>query len=148
MSDTFSITQLVTIAVFLSVLIGIMVLVRRYKEPLAKQLGGQRRIKLMEDTPIGANERAKLVQVDGQTFLIVSAKNQSPVVVPFDTLEAFDSDATSSAKPPTAPRVKPAAKSASKSASNFASQSASNTTFLEAMKQARLRNPNLGLDQS
>lgn len=144
MSDTFSITQLVTIAVFLSVLIGIMVLVRRYKEPLAKQLGGQRRIKLMEDTPIGANERAKLVQVDGQTFLIVSAKNQSPVVVPFDTFEAFDSDATSSAKPPTAPRVKPAAKSAS----NFASQSASNTTFLEAMKQARLRNPNLGLDQS
>ena len=149
MSDTFSITQLVTIAVFLSVLIGIMVLVRRYKEPLAKQLGGQRRIKLMEDTPIGANERAKLVQVDGQTFLIVSAKNQSPVVVPFDTFEAFDSDATSSAK---SPRVKPAAKSASKSASNFASnfasQSASNTTFLEAMKQARLRNPNLGLDQS
>lgn len=144
MSDTFSITQLVTIAVFLSVLIGIMVLVRRYKEPLAKQLGGQRRIKLMEDTPIGANERAKLVQVDGQTFLIVSAKNQSPVVVPFDTFEAFDSDATSSAKSPTAPRVKPAAKSAS----NFASQSASNTTFLEAMKQARLRNPNLGLDQS
>ena len=152
MSDTFSITQLVTIAVFLSVLIGIMVLVRRYKEPLAKQLGGQRRIKLMEDTPIGANERAKLVQVDGQTFLIVSTKNQSPVVVPFDTFEAFDSDATSSAKSPTAPRVKPAAKSASKSASNFASnfasQSASNTTFLEAMKQARLRNPNLGLDQS
>ncbi|MBL6783233.1 MAG: FliO/MopB family protein [Alphaproteobacteria bacterium] len=140
MSDTFSITQLVTIAVFLSVLIGIMVLVRRYKEPLAKQLGGQRRIKLMEDTPIGANERAKLVQVDGQTFLIVSAKNQSPVVVPFDTFEAFDSDATSSAKS--------ASKSASNFASNFASQSASNTTFLEAMKQARLRNPNLGLDQS
>ena len=55
MSDTFSITQLVTIAVFLSALIGMMVLVRRFKEPLSKQLGGQRRIKLMEDTSIGMN---------------------------------------------------------------------------------------------
>ena len=153
MSDTFSITQLVTIAVFLSVLIGIMVLVRRYKEPLTKQLGSQRRIKLMEDTPIGANERAKLIKVDGQTFLIVSAKNQSPVVVPFDAvpfdaLDAKDSDTASSAKQITAPKIKSAGKSADKSATKPATKSASNTPFLEAMKQARLRNPNLGLDQS
>ena len=134
MSDTFSITQLIIITAFLSVLIGVMFVVRRYKEPLSKQLGGQRRIKLMEDTSIGANERAKLIEVDGQVFLIISAKNQPPSVMPFDQV---------SANPPKT--IRPAATGSQLAKS---SKDKSNTPFLEAMKQARLRNPNLGLDQS
>jgi flagellar biogenesis protein FliO len=134
MSDTFSITQLIIITAFLSVLIGVMFVVRRYKEPLSKQLGGQRRIKLMEDTSIGANERAKLIEVDGQVFLIISAKNQPPSVMPFDQV---------SANP--AKTIRPAATGSQPAKS---SKDKSNTPFLEAMKQARLRNPNLGLDQS
>ncbi|MGB1918826.1 MAG: hypothetical protein ACPHW3_06170 [Candidatus Puniceispirillales bacterium] len=134
MSDTFSITQLVTIAVFLSALIGMMVLVRRFKEPLSKQLGGQRRIKLMEDTSIGTHERAKLIEVDGQSFLIISAKNQPPAIVPFDE--------THGSKPTVIPTSIP------KQAKASGANTPSNAPFLEAMKQARRRNPNLGLDQS
>ena len=134
MSDTFSITQLIIITAFLSVLIGLMFVVRRYKEPLSKQFGGQRRIKLMEDTSIGANERAKLIEVDGQVFLIISAKNQPPSVMPFD--QATASPAKS---------IRPATAG---SQSAKPSKDKSNTPFLEAMKQARLRNPNLGLDRS
>lgn len=139
MSDTFSITQLITIAIFLSALIGMMIVVRRYKEPLSKQLGGKKRIKLIEDTPIGTNERAKLVQVDDQTFLIISAKNQPSSIVPFD--ERYGD------QPPVIPTSVPKRANATTQQVSSKEEKPANTPFLEAMKQARRRNPNLGLDQ-
>jgi flagellar biogenesis protein FliO len=153
MSDTFSITQLIIITAFLSVLIGVMFVVRRYKEPLSKQLGGQRRIKLMEDTSIGANERAKLIEVDGQVFLIISAKNQPPSVMPFDpTTAAFAHNGQGGHGNQSGRVVQPSAQtkpaSPQKSQQPRSQQATKNTPFMEAMKQARLRNPNLGLDQS
>jgi hypothetical protein len=88
----------------------------------------------MEDTPIGTHERAKLIQVDGQSFLIISAKNQPPAIVPFDE--------THGNKPKVLPTSIP------KQAKASGANTPSNAPFLEAMKQARRRNPNLGLDQS
>jgi flagellar biogenesis protein FliO len=144
MSETFTYSQLITVTVFLSVLIGLMFLVRRFKGPLKAQLGGDRRIKLIEDTGIGGHERIKLVTIDGQTYLVLTTKNQAPVMMPMDS--------PPSAMPAAGPKrsaPKPASPAPKAAADQNSQRQASTTTpFLKAMQQARQRNPLLGLSQS
>jgi len=144
MSETFTYSQLITITVFLSVLIGLMFLAKRFKGPLKAQFGSDRRIKLIEDTGIGGHERIKLVEIDKQTYLVLTTKNQAPVMMPLET-----------ARPPVSTaQAKPIAK-APNSPSSGASphpkasvEATATTPFLKAMQQARQRNPLLGLSQS
>ena len=144
MSETFTYSQLITITVFLSVLIGLMFLARRFKGPLKAQFGSDRRIKLIEDTGIGGHERIKLVTIDRKTYLVLTTKNQAPVIMPVETA------------PPSlsAAGTKPTGKTPTNSASGASpdqktSAEASTTSpFLKAMQQARQRNPLLGLSQS
>ena len=164
MSETFTYSQLITITVFLSVLIGLMFLVRRFKGPLKAQLGSDRRIKLIEDTGIGGNERIKLVTIDGQAYLVLTTKNQAPVMMPVDSPRP-----TMPAAGPKLPAQKPARPSSKVAADqnspdqnspnrnstnqnspnrNFQDQAPTTSPFLKAMQQARQRNPLLGLSQS
>lgn len=159
MSETFTYSQLITITVFLSVLIGLMFLVRRFKGPLKAQLGSDRRIKLIEDTGIGGNERIKLVTIDGQAYLVLTTKNQAPVMMPVDSPRP-----TMPAAGPKLPAQKPARPTSKVAADqnspdqnstnqnspnrNFQDQAPTTSPFIKAMQQARQRNPLLGLSQS
>jgi flagellar biogenesis protein FliO len=115
-----------------------MLVLRRFRDPLAAQLGGQRRIALVEDTSIGGGERIKLVTIDQLPYAIVTTKNQQPVVVPLDAPQ------TRSSKPQSQPSASP--KPAPAKASG-AGDNGETLPFLQAMKQARSRNPKLGFDQ-
>jgi len=142
MTNIFATNQFLIIGMFLIALVGLMALVRRFRDPLASQLGGQRRIKLIEDTSIGANERIKLVTIDGVQYAIITCKNQQPVVVP---LEDAGTEARKPAPKPAAPqKVTPAQSPAGAKDTDTNSMA---QPFLQAMKKARSRNPLLGFDK-
>jgi flagellar biogenesis protein FliO len=140
MVSIFDTNQFLIIGVFLIALIGLMLVLRRFRDPLAAQLGGQRRIALVEDTSIGGGERIKLVTIDQLPYAIVTTKNQQPVVVPLDAPQ------TRSSKPQSQPSAASKPAPAKASAAN-AGDGGETLPFLQAMKQARLRNPKLGFDQ-
>ena len=140
MVSIFDTSQFLIIGVFLIALIGLMLVLRRFRDPLAAQLGGQRRIALVEDTSIGGGERIKLVTIDQLPYAIVTTKNQQPVVVPLETAQTRSSKRQSQ---PSA-SAKPALPKASAAS---ATDEAETLPFLQAMKQARSRNPKLGFDQ-
>ena len=138
MINVFATNQFLVIGIFLIVLVGLMILARKFRDPLAAQLGGQRRIKLIEDTSIGASDRIKLVTIDDVQYAIITSKNQQPVVVPLAETGMPANKPQSS--PKSAPPKKP----------DTASQDDSATMaqpFLQAMKKARSRNPLLGFDK-
>lgn len=138
MTTIFTTNQFLVIGLFLIVLVGLMMLVRRYKDPLASQLGGQRRVRLVEDTAIGSNERIKLVTIDGAHYAVITSKNQQPVILTLDQAEARDGKDVSHPKPEKADK----AKTTSSQSSDTIAQ-----PFLQAMKRARSRNPLLGFDK-
>jgi len=135
MVSIFDTSQFLIIGGFLIALIGLMLVLRRFRDPLAAQLGGQRRIALVEDTSIGNGERIKLVTIDQLPYAIITTKNQQPVVVPLDASQARSS------KPQSHPNA------STKSSTTSAADDAETLPFLQAMKQARSRNPKLGFDQ-
>jgi len=140
MTSIFATNQFLIIGLFLLALVGLMMLVRRFKDPIASQLGGQRRIRLIEDTSIGAGDRIKLVMIDQVPYAIVTSKGQQPVVI---TLEEA---ATAAGK--SAAASKPATPAGPPAAPDTANETAAlQQPFLQAMKKARLRNPLLGLDK-
>ncbi|XDZ64953.1 hypothetical protein AB8880_08440 [Alphaproteobacteria bacterium LSUCC0684] len=142
MTNIFATNQFLIVGLFLIALIGLMVLVRRFRDPLASQLGGQRRIKLIEDTSIGATERIKLVTIDTIQYAIITSKNQQPVVVP---LEDTGTDARKSApKPAALPKATP---TRSQAGAEDTGRNSMAEPFLQAMKKARSRNPLLGFDK-
>jgi len=140
MVSIFDTNQFLIIGVFLIALIGLMLVLRRFRDPLAAQLGGQRRIALVEDTSIGGGERIKLVTIDQLPYAIVTTKNQQPVVVPLDAPQPRSSKPQS--QPGASSKPAPA-----KASSASAADDAETLPFLQAMKQARSRNPKLGFDQ-
>ena len=140
MVSIFDTNQFMIIGVFLIALIGLMLVLRRFRDPLAAQLGGQRRIALVEDTSIGGGERIKLVTIDQLPYAIVTTKNQQPVVVPLDAPQP------QSSKPQSQPSAASKPAPAKASAAN-AGDGGETLPFLQAMKQARSRNPKLGFDQ-
>ncbi len=135
MVSIFDTSQFLIIGVFLIALIGLMLVLRRFRDPLAAQLGGQRRIALVEDTSIGAGERIKLVTIDQMPYAIITTKNQQPVVVPLDEPKIRASKTDSKSTPP------------AKTLAASAADDAETLPFLQAMKQARSRNPKLGFDK-
>jgi len=140
MTNIFATNQFLIIGVFLIVLVGLMILVRRFRDPLSSQLGGQRRIKLIEDTAISSTERIKLVAINDLPYAIITTKNQQPVVVP---LEEAGTD-------PRKPAPGPSASTKAASGSSGKTDTDKNSMaqpFLQAMKKARSRNPLLGFDK-
>ena len=77
--------QLIIIVSFLSVMMLGWLLVRRYRGRIVRNLTSGKRLRLLEETSLSPQERLRLVAVDSQPFLIVSAKGQAPVITPVIT---------------------------------------------------------------
>ncbi len=75
--------QQITITLaFLSVMIAILFFLRRKGGAIRSSLHAGRRIHVIEDTAVAQGERLRLVQIDEQTFVMVSAKGTAPSLVP------------------------------------------------------------------
>ena len=74
--------QIMITLAFLGIMIGVLFLLRRKGSAIRSSLHGGRRITIIEDTAVAQGERLRLVQIDDQTFVMISAKGVAPSLVP------------------------------------------------------------------
>jgi flagellar biogenesis protein FliO len=67
---------------FLGVMIAVLFFLRRKGSIIRSSLHSDRRIHVIEDTAVAHGERLRLIQVDDQMFVMVSAKGATPSLVP------------------------------------------------------------------
>ena len=77
---TVSVSQYLTLAVFMLLLAGIWYLVQRNREALTHRTGKGRRISVLEVTALSPVDRAMILAVDGQEFLVLRSKGTAPVI--------------------------------------------------------------------
>ena len=77
--------QIVVTAVFLGVMLAVLIVLRRKGGAIRASLKAGKRIAVKEDTAVSPTERLRLISVDDSEFLMLSAKGQAPVLMPFTT---------------------------------------------------------------
>jgi len=75
--------QIVVTAVFLSVMLVVLMILRRKGGAIRATLKAGKRIAVIEDTAVSPTERLRLISVDDSEFLMLSVKGQSSVLMPF-----------------------------------------------------------------
>ena len=75
--------QIVVTAVFLGVMLVVLIILRRKGGAIRASLKAGKRIAVIEDTAVSPTERLRLISVDDSEFLMLSAKGQAPVLMPF-----------------------------------------------------------------
>ena len=75
--------QIVVTAVFLGVMLVVLIILRRKGGAIRASLKAGKRIAVIEDTAVSPTERLRLISVDDSEFLMLSAKGQAPVLIPF-----------------------------------------------------------------
>lgn len=66
--------QIIVILIFLLLLIGALIFVRKYQGNLSRRLHRTSRIRQVENIALAPNQRLHLVEVDNQTFLLHTSK--------------------------------------------------------------------------
>ena len=80
--------QIVVTAVFLGVMLFMLIVLRRKGGAIRASLKAGKRIAVIEDTAVSQSERLRLISVDDSEFLMLSAKGQVPILMPFTTPSA------------------------------------------------------------
>ncbi|MGA1187308.1 MAG: hypothetical protein ACO3WT_08185 [Candidatus Puniceispirillaceae bacterium] len=80
--------QIVVTAVFLGVMLVVLIVLRRKGGAIRASLKAGKRIAVIEDAAVSPTERLRLISVDDSEFLMLSAKGQAPVLMPFTTAKA------------------------------------------------------------
>jgi hypothetical protein len=75
--------QIVVTAVFLAVMVVILIVLRRKGGAIRASLKAGKRILVLEDTSVSSTERLRLISIDKNEFVMLSAKGQPPVLLPF-----------------------------------------------------------------
>ena len=141
---------LITLA-FLALMLMLLVIVRRFRGGIRKRFQQEKRMHLIEEMSISPHERLRLVDIAGTTFLIFTAKGQPGTIVQLDknlpvtqpSVQKPASSAKQISKPaPSIPTAKPASQTI-----KAESLDAEENPISAAIKQARLRNPKLGLEE-
>lgn len=78
--DIVGLQQIVITFLFLSVLVGVLIFLRRKGSFIRANLHKDKRIQLVEETAISPSEKLRLVSIDGQMFVMASAKGVQPVL--------------------------------------------------------------------
>ena len=73
--------QILITAAFLSVMILLLVILRRKSTVIRASMKAGKRINIVEDTAISPTERLRLLRVDSTHFIMVSAKGHAPSLV-------------------------------------------------------------------
>ena len=75
--------QIVVTAAFLGVMLVMLMILRRKGGAIRASLKAGKRIAVIEDTAISPSERLRLISVDESEFLMLTAKGQAPIIMPF-----------------------------------------------------------------
>ena len=74
--------QIVITAAFLGVMILMLIILRRKSTVIRASMKAGKRLSVVEDTAVSPTERLRLITVDAQEFIMVSAKGHAPSLVP------------------------------------------------------------------
>ena len=74
--------QIVITAAFLGVMILISIILRKKSTVIRASMKAGKRVSVVEDTAVSPTERLRLVKIDAQEFIMVSAKGHAPSLVP------------------------------------------------------------------
>ena len=141
---------LITLA-FLTLILLLLLIVRKFRGGIKKRLQPDKRMNLIEELSISQHERLRLVDVAGTTFLIFTSKGQPSSIVQLDinlpsSKPAAQKPASQSVQPsrpnPSLPTAKPASQTI-----KAETLDTEENPISAAIKQARLRNPKLGLEE-
>lgn len=152
--NPFSYEQVTIIFIFLSILLGILLFVRKNRGRFSITLQNEKAIFVMEDTAISPSERLRLIKVGDEIFLMASSKGVSAQLVKLDSensiskqtkidnqqIKNINQSPLSESKVKQHNKIELTAKSANVSLTQTKS-------IFDAIKQARTKNPLLGLNK-
>ena len=155
--NPFSYEQVAIIFLFLSVMVGVPLFVRLNRGKL--KLQPEKTITILEDTAISQTERLRLIKVGDEAFLMSTVKGQSPQLI---RLNAENTAAKHAEKQrsenlrtlksvrirsPFGNRAERSSEDNAKSQSSGKTKTTQTESIFDAIKQARNKNPLLGLDK-
>ncbi|MBC2834772.1 flagellar biosynthetic protein FliO [Paragemmobacter straminiformis] len=79
--------QLITLGLFMAVLGLGWLVVQINKGGMSRRIAGDRRVRLVESAALSPTDRAMILAVDGQEFLVLKAKGAAPVMQPLPKRE-------------------------------------------------------------
>ena len=88
--------QILVTAVFLGIMLVVLIILRRNGGAIRASLKAGKRIAVVEDAAVSPTERLRLISVDDREFLMLSAKGQAPVLIPFAAQLAVSAKAVAS----------------------------------------------------
>ena len=152
--NPFSYEQVTIIFIFLSILLGVLLFVRKNRGRFSIKLQNEKAIFVMEDTAISPSERLRLIKVGDEIFLMASGKGISAQLVKLDSgnsilrqtkidnrqIKNINQSSQSESKVKQHNKLELTAKSANASLTQTKS-------IFDAIKQARTKNPLLGLNK-
>ena len=152
--NPFSYEQVTIIFIFLSILLGILLFVRKNRGRFSIKLQNEKAIFVMEDTAISPSERLRLIKVGDEIFLMASGKGVSAQLVKLDSgnsilrqtkidnrqIKNINQSLQSESKVKQHNKLELTANSANASLTQTKS-------IFDAIKQARTKNPLLGLNK-
>ena len=155
--NPFNYEQVAIIFIFLSILIGILFFVRKNKFILKTKLQHEKSISVIEDVAINQTERLRLVKVGNETFLMSSGKGISAQLIKLDPentaskISKFQNFENKNSKQTMKSQLN-ANKKENQKAINLTekigeSKLINTKSIFDAIKQARSKNPLLGLDK-
>ena len=74
--------QILITAAFLGVMILMLIILRRKSTVIRASMKAGKRVIVVEDTAVSPTERLRLLKIDTQEFIMVSAKGHAPILVP------------------------------------------------------------------
>ena len=155
--NPFNYEQVAIIFLFLSILIGALFFVRKNKFILKTKLQNEKSISVLEDVAINQTERLRLVKVGDETFLMSSGKGVSAQLIKLDpenvaakisklqNLENKKSTQPVKSQPNANKRENQ--KTVNLTEKIGESKLINTKSLFDAIKQARSKNPLLGLDK-
>ena len=155
--NPFNYEQVAIIFIFLSILIGVLFFVRKNKFILKTKLQNEKSISVIEDIAISQTERLRLVKVGDETFLMSSGKGVSAQLIKLDPENTASKisilpnlENKNSIRPVKSQlnTIKKEDQKAINLTEKIAESKLINTkSIFDAIKQARSKNPLLGLDK-
>ena len=79
-----SLTQIIVVLIFLSILIVLQQLLKNNKFSFQNHLNKKKRIRFIDNFGLSSTEHVRLIRVDDKEYLYFSAKGSSPTVIPHE----------------------------------------------------------------
>ena len=155
--NPFNYEQITIIFIFLSVLLGILLFVRKNKDKLNVRLHNEKSIFVLEDTSISPSERLRLIKVGNETFLMSSGKGVSAKLIKLDPENSLSKPTNTGeietlslenfAKPNLNDRKTKKYKAINPKVESKRAVKTDSKSIFDAIRQARVKNPLLGFDK-